>query len=117
MTRASIQEWKEIVSILKIFCRATGMMVNLSKSTFHHSGIQGEILENFKEIAPYNFADLSEAFRYLGYFLKPDKYKAVDWRWLIAKFEKRISHWCNRWLSLGGRYVLIEAVIECQHVY
>jgi hypothetical protein len=41
MTRASLQEWKEIDDILKNFCRATGLAVNLSKSTFHHSGYKG----------------------------------------------------------------------------
>jgi hypothetical protein len=72
------------------------MRVNLTKSTFHFYGIQGEILEKFKEAFPYNFVDLSEGFKYLSYFLKDKKYKAVEWRWLIAKFEKRICHWCNR---------------------
>jgi hypothetical protein len=91
MTRASIQEWKEIDDILKIFCRATSMMVNLLKSTFHHSGIQGEVLDNFKEIFPYNFVDLSEGFRYLGYFLKPDNYKAEDWRWLMQSLKKGLA--------------------------
>jgi hypothetical protein len=120
MTRASIEEWKAIDEILKIFCRAMGLVVNLLKSTFHYSGIQQEVLDSFKDIFPYNFADLYkfvEGFRYLGYFLKPDNYKAEDWRWLILKFEKRIGHWCNRWLSLGGRYVLIKVVLESQPVY
>jgi hypothetical protein len=49
--------------------------------------------------------------------LKPDNYKAVDWQWLIDKFESRISHWSNKWLSLGGRLVLIKAVLESQPVY
>jgi hypothetical protein len=117
MTKASIQEWKEINDLLKIFCSASGMKVNLTKSTFHYFGIQGEILEKFKEAFPYNFVDLSEGFRYLRYFLKAEKYKVEEWRWLIAKFEKRIGHWCNRWLSLGGRFILIKAVLESQPVY
>jgi hypothetical protein len=53
----------------------------------------------------------------LGYYLKPDRYKVEDWRWLIEKFELRINHWCNRMLSLGGRYVLVKAVLESLHVY
>jgi hypothetical protein len=44
-------------------------------------------------------------------------YKAEDWGWLIAKYEKRIGHWCNRWLSLGGRFILIKAVLESQPMY
>jgi hypothetical protein len=40
-----------------------------------------------------------------------------DWIWLVEKYENRIRHWCTRWLSLGGRLVLIKAVLECQPVY
>jgi hypothetical protein len=40
-----------------------------------------------------------------------------DWSWLLAKVEKRIGHWCNRWLSLGGRYILLKSVLESQPVY
>jgi len=96
MTKATLQEWKEIENILNIFYRATSMLVNMTKSTFHHSGLQGEELEKFKEAFPYNFVELFEGFRYLGYFLNTGKYKVEYWRWLIEKFEKRIGHWCNR---------------------
>jgi hypothetical protein len=117
MSKASIEEWKVIDEILNVFCRATSLVVNLQKSTFHYFGIQQEVIDSFKDIFPYNFVDLSEGFRYLGYFLKSDNYKAEDWRWLISKFEKRLNLWCNRWLSLGGRYVLIKVVLESQPVY
>jgi hypothetical protein len=102
MSRASLQEWKEITGLLTVFVRASGMEINLSKSTFHYSGIQGDLLEQFKEIFPYNFMDLNSGFRYLGYYLKSMSYKTKDWRWLITKFERRIDHWCNGWLTLGG---------------
>jgi hypothetical protein len=49
--------------------------------------------------------------------LKIDRYKKEDWQWLIAKYEYRISHWCNRWLSIGGRLILIKVVLEIQPVY
>jgi hypothetical protein len=64
----------------------------------------------FKDLFPYVFEPMDSGFKYLGYFLKPNGYKAMDWGWLIKKFEKRLDHWCNRWLSLGGRLVLIKAV-------
>jgi hypothetical protein len=53
----------------------------------------------------------------MGYFLKLVKYKVEDWWWLITKFEKRINHWCNQWLSLRGWFVLIKVVLERRHVY
>jgi len=53
----------------------------------------------------------------LGYFLKLDRFKAKDWRWLIENFKLRINHWCNRLLSLGGWYVLVKTVLEILLVY
>jgi hypothetical protein len=45
MTKASIEEWKEIEKILCVFCGASGLMINLQKSTFHHFGVKHEILK------------------------------------------------------------------------
>jgi hypothetical protein len=119
MTSAKLSEWIEISKILSIFCRASGMRVNTQKSTFLHTGIQQETLEELKVLYIYDFKDLSGGggFNYLGYFLKLDSYRAEDWSWLIEKFEHRINHWCNRLLSLGGRYILVKSVLESLPVY
>jgi hypothetical protein len=87
MTKASIEEWEEINKILDVFCSATGLMINVQKSTFLHFGVQQGTLEYLKEIFHYNFNDILNGFRYLGFFLKPDNYKVEDWHWLISKFK------------------------------
>jgi hypothetical protein len=69
-------------------------------------------LELFKEFFSYNFIDLSEGFKYLGYFVKDDSYKASDWTWLVANFKKIIGQWCKKWLSLGGHFTLIKSILE-----
>jgi hypothetical protein len=33
------------------------------------------------------------------------------------KVENKLGHWCNKWLSIGGRYTLIKATLEGQSVY
>jgi hypothetical protein len=88
MTKSSVTEWEEINKILDVFCSATGLMINVQKSTFLHFGVHQGTLEYLKDLFHYNFNDLSEGFRYLGFFLKPDSYKVEDWQWLISKFEK-----------------------------
>jgi hypothetical protein len=35
----------------------------------------------------------------------------------VSHFEKRIGFWCNKWLSLGGRYILVKSVLESLAVY
>jgi hypothetical protein len=90
----------------------SGLRINVQKSAFLHSGVQHETLEALKELFHYDYKYLLEGFKYLGYFLKPDNYKAEDWQWLIEKFENMINHWCNMLLTMGGRYVLIKSVLE-----
>jgi hypothetical protein len=74
-------------------------------------------LAPFKNLLPYSFSDLSSGFRYLGYFLKTGAYRAEDWDWLVAKNNKEDRLMVQRWLTLGGRYILVKTVLEGQYVY
>ena len=60
---------------------------------------------------------LHEGFKYLGYFINPLGYEVKDWFWLLKRFEKRIDNWSHKFLSLGGRLVLIRAVLTNLPVY
>jgi len=95
-------EWLEINTILNYFCRALGLQINATKYSFNHLRLSEVDIESYKNIFPFFFLDISQGPRYLGYFLKPDCYKVTDWHWILIKFEKLITHWCNRWLTLGG---------------
>jgi len=117
MTSASLQECVEIDSHIKSFCKASRLNVNATKTTTLSEGLSEADLIPFKEILPFTFSDLTLGFKYLGYFLKTGIHKEEDWSWLLTKVEKRIGHWCNRWLSLGGRYILLKSVLESQPVY
>jgi hypothetical protein len=92
MTNGSIQEWTEIIDLLKTFCKASGLLINWNKSTFHHANLMDHELALLKALLPHNFVHLSEGFKYLGYLIKVDSLKSSDWNWLIAKVEKRIGH-------------------------
>jgi hypothetical protein len=49
--------------------------------------------------------------------LKPNNYVKVDWFWLTRKVEKRITLWCNKWLSRGGHLVLVKSILEAIPMY
>jgi hypothetical protein len=117
LTNANLTEWKEISKILNIFCSASGLQINWIKSTFHYANITSQNLDLLKTIFPHSFVHLSTGFKYLRYYNKAEQYKASDWDWLIKKVEKRVSHWCNRWLTIGGRFTLIKYVLEDQPIY
>ena len=37
--------------------------------------------------------------------------------WLVNKIEKNIGLWCYKWLSLGGRLILLKTILEIQSIY
>ena len=50
-------------------------------------------------------------FRYLGIPMHFRKLKNVDWRIVEEKFEKKLSSWKGKHMSVGGRLVLINSVL------
>jgi hypothetical protein len=117
MSKASVSEWKEIDRLISLFCKASGLSLNQSKTTVHYEGLSEAELDPFKLILPYKFSHLSGSFKYLGYHLKTGAQRTNDWDWLISKLLKKVGIWCNRWLSLGGRYILVKSVLEAQPVF
>jgi hypothetical protein len=117
LSKADLMEWKVIDSIINLFCKASGLLVNTNKSTVHFEGVSEEELTHYKTLLPYNFSALSLGFRYLGYYLKTGIHHSADWDWMIDKFTNKIKAWYNIYLSLGGRYILVKTVLEAQTVY
>jgi hypothetical protein len=102
LSKASLSEWKVIQGILQDFCKASGMFINAQKSIILHTNVNIDSLKSITDVFSYPSKDLELGFHYLGYYLKLDNYRAVDWNWLLEKFEARINHWGNKLLSLGG---------------
>ena len=98
----SFEEWLAFKSILDTFYEASSMSINVNKSCFLQNGMEEENLQRITDILPYRTDDFRKGFSYLGYFLKPSGYLVKDWLWLVSKFEKKISYWTNRLLSIGG---------------
>jgi hypothetical protein len=110
-------EWKVYKEILELFCKATGMEFNQQKSLFLEAGWDDAELVLLKDLFPFEVKPLETGFKYLGFYIKPNCYTRMDWLWLEKKFEKRILSWSHRWLTLGGRVILVKAVLESISVY
>ena len=93
------------------------MCINMGKSCFLFNNVEEGILNRISRSLSYKYDHISLVFKYLGYFIKPLGYLVKDWNWLLKKFEKRIQHWTHRFLSLGGRLILIRAVLTSMPVY
>ena len=60
---------------------------------------------------------MDEGFKYLGFVLKPNAYSFKDWMWLYKKIEGRIGCWTYKFLSRGGRRVLLKEVLQSIPIY
>jgi len=117
LLKADQGEWLVLKETLQLFCQASGLSLNFTKSTVHYWGITDTELQHLKDIIPLPFINLSEGFTYLGYHLKLGSSTPCDWQWLVALYKKKIDFWCNKWLSIGGRYILVKSVLEGLAVY
>lgn len=114
---ASVLEWQTYNRIISTFCKASDMEVSVPKSALIHHISKEDIFVDLRLILPYQWMDIDEGFRYLGFFLKSNCYLKSDWHWLVSKVHNRIHVWSSRCLSLGGRLTLLTSVLQGLPVY
>jgi hypothetical protein len=111
------REGRCLKKILQLYNTTTCMEINENKSTIYIVGFKGIHDLGIGVCFPFQHLEMLKGVKYSGFTLKPNCYGNADWYWLLSKIEKCISFWCNRWLSRGGRLVLINLVLEAILVY
>ena len=86
------------------------MVVNMEKSNLIHNDFSNDMIQRERETVPFHITPVEDGFKYLGFFLKPNNYSYQDWVWLYKKIKSRVTNWGNRFLSRGGRLVLLKFV-------
>lgn len=114
---SSVRDAVTLGGILDLFSKATGMEVNVVKSSITYQFLREEERREFERIFPYNSVGLADGLTYLGFHLKPNDYRKQDWSWLLEKLDKRLRVWCHKWLSRAGRLTLVKSVLEAVPVY
>ena len=113
----SLRDVSSLSKELDLFCKATCMKINLDNSCLLTSFFSKAGVTSFLCILPVQNKYLDKGVKYLGFNLKPKKYKKYDWVWLVRKVESRIDSWVHKTLSWGGRLVLLTSVLEGIPVY
>ena len=93
------------------------MIINEHKSSFYYSRMDESELITIQNIFSFNVDKIDAGMKYLGFHLKPCRYLMIDWDWLISKVERKIKNWSFRWLSKGGKLILVKSVLEAIPVY
>lgn len=95
----------------------TGIFMNGAKSLIIHASNQLEIIYEIAHFFDVGTAHMDDGFTYLGYRLKPSCYRILDWKWIIDKFESKLTNWTYKCRLMGGRMILIQFVMKNQTVY
>ena len=113
----TLLEWIAFEVILSTFYKGSGMSISVDKSCFLFNNVDEGILIDIARVLPYKMEPIASGFKYLGYFLKPLGYKVSDWNWLVQKYENIIINWSHKYLSLGGRLILVQAILSSLPAY
>ena len=87
------------------------MSISLEKYYFLWNDIKEEVINGIGAILPYKLEPIEKGFKYLGNWLKHLRYGMNEWWWIIKNFERRIGNWSYRYLSLGGRMIIVRSVL------
>ena len=113
----TLEEWACFRGILDILTAASCMVISVDKSSFLYNNISSIVLDSIQVLFPYKMHQIDTGCRYLGYPVKPLNYQVRDWRWVIRKFEHKLSNWSFIFLSMGGCLILLNFVLCGIQVY
>eukprot|EP00253_Pinus_taeda_P009171 PITA_09171 len=115
--RAARFTWICYYEIIKNFQKATGLQVNNEKSTIYHNDINLDDVAWLSDLFGIKSQSISCGIKYLGFQIKANGYSKTDWQWIPDRFSRRISAWEYRCLSLVGRVILAQSVLNQLAVY
>lgn len=108
--RATVDNLWTLKALLQGFQLVSGLKVNFSKSSL----IEINVPTDFMDMA-CNFLGCSESnlpFKYLGLPIGANPRSVSTWEPLFKHVTKRLNFWWNKFLSFGGRIVLLNSVIN-----
>ena len=91
--------------ILCAFEQVSGLKINFHKSEIYSFGKAKEEEGVYSGLFGCNVGGFP--FKYLGIPMNVRKISNADWRVIKERFEKKLSNWKSKHLSVGGRLILI----------
>jgi hypothetical protein len=88
----------------------SGLKINFHKSEIFCFGQAKDEEDQYERLFGCQVG--SYPFRYLGIPLHYKKLNNKDWEHIEERIEKRLSSWKGKYLSVGGRLVLINSVLS-----
>ncbi|WVZ95101.1 hypothetical protein U9M48_040905 [Paspalum notatum var. saurae] len=101
--------------LLCAFEQLSGLKINFNKGELYCFGDAQDVLDQYMEI--FGCKNGEFPFSYLGIPIHFKKLRNADWKKVEERFEKRLSSWKGKHLSIGGRLTLINSVLSSLPMY
>lgn len=108
-------EWSHDNLILRIFNIISGLKVNSAKSSIFGIGMSEPEIHQFALNSGLHPGSMP--FSYLGLQIGANMNISRNWNPVIEAFNKRLSRWKGKNLSMGGRLSLIQSVLSSLPLY
>jgi hypothetical protein len=112
---ATFENLWTLKAILRGFELVSGLKVNSSKSRIMGINVTQDFLR-FASIF-LNCRTSTVLFTYLGLPVGASHQRATTWEPLINSLRKRLGGWGNKYVSRGGRIVLLNLVLNAISIY
>ncbi|MCH85394.1 LINE-1 reverse transcriptase like [Trifolium medium] len=112
---ASIENLWTLKAILRGFELVSGLKVNFSKSCVMGVNVSNDFIRLAS--AFLNCRVGSVPFKYLGLPVGANPRRASTWEPLLEAFRQHLGVWGNKYVSLGGRIVLLNAVLNAIPIF
>jgi hypothetical protein len=106
---ACVENLWSMKAILRWFELISGLKVNLSKSNIFGVNVHNSFLEGVATFLHCKVRSLP--FTYLGLPVGANPRRESTWKPVLTAIENRLLSWKNKYVSLGGRVVLINSVL------
>jgi hypothetical protein len=112
---ASVQNLWTNKSILRGFHMASGLKVNFAKSCLMGVNVRAEFVELACSFLNCRHGEVP--FKYLGLPVGANPRRISTWEPLLAYLKKRLGSWGKKYISLGGRIVLRNSVLNAIPIF
>ncbi|KAK9079762.1 hypothetical protein SSX86_001435 [Deinandra increscens subsp. villosa] len=99
-----------LTRIFRCFHLVSGLDINLKKCALFGINVPEEIV--MEKAAVMGCVHGEFPFSYLGLKVGANMNRKINWQSVVDVFERRLSRWKAKNLTLGGRLVLIKSVLE-----
>eukprot|EP00253_Pinus_taeda_P034784 PITA_34784 len=115
--RASIRIAKAIDIVLRSYCRASGALINESKSEVFSWNIDQREVNGISALLGFKGQAIWDRFKYLGLPIISGANKRSLWSEIISKIKTKIAVWGGYWLMKGGKVILIKSMLSALPIF